>query len=62
MICYMLEVIGIAGPFIGIVRFSASTATAYMLVSLAEYRVSPELMQNFQINSRICSFYILTLV
>jgi hypothetical protein len=55
---YMLEVIRTAGLFIGIVRFSAGIATAYTLVSLAEHQASPELMQNFQIDSRICSFYI----
>ena len=33
---YLLEVIRTIGPFIGIVGFSASVATAYTLVSLAE--------------------------
>jgi len=59
---YMLEVIRTAGPFIGIIAFSASIATAYILVSLAERRASPELIQNFQINSRVYAFYISTLV
>jgi hypothetical protein len=58
---YMLNVIQTAGPFIRIVGFSADVATAYILVSLAEQRASPELMKNFQINSRVCSFYISTL-
>lgn len=58
---YMLEVIRTAGPFIGIVGFSAGAATAHTLVSLAERRASPELMQNFQIDSSVCSFYISTL-
>jgi Serine hydrolase (FSH1) len=57
---YMLEVIRTAGPFIGIVGFSAGATTAHTLVSLAERRASPELMQNFQIDSKVCSFYILT--
>jgi hypothetical protein len=55
---YMLEVIQTAGPFIGIVGFSAGATTAHTLVSLAERRASPELMQNFQIDSNVCSFYI----
>jgi Serine hydrolase (FSH1) len=55
---YMLEVIRTAGPFIGIVGFSAGATTAHTLVSLAERRASPELMQNFQIDSNVCSFYI----
>jgi Serine hydrolase (FSH1) len=57
---YMLEVIRTAGPFIGIVGFSAGATTAHTLVSLAERRASPELMQNFQIDSNVCSFYIST--
>jgi hypothetical protein len=48
---YMLEVIQTAGPFIGIVGFSAGATTAHTLVSLAERRASPELMQNFKIES-----------
>jgi hypothetical protein len=60
-ICYMLKVIRTAGPFIRIVGFSADATTAYTLVSLAEHRASPELIQNFQINLNICFFYILTL-
>lgn len=59
---YILEVIQMTGPFIGIVGFSASVATAHILVSLAERRASPELMQSFQIDSSVCSFSILTLV
>jgi hypothetical protein len=58
---YMLDVIRTAGPFIGIVGFSAGAATAHTLISLAERRASPELMKNFQIDSRVCSFYISTL-
>lgn len=58
---YMLEVIRTAGPFIGIVGFSAGAATAHILVSIAERRASPELMQNLQMDSRVCSFYIATL-
>ncbi|KAL5323680.1 hypothetical protein ACEPPN_008220 [Leptodophora sp. 'Broadleaf-Isolate-01'] len=57
---YMLEVIQTAGPFIGIVGFSAGATTAHTLVSLAERRASPELMQNLQIDSSVCSFYIST--
>jgi len=49
---YMLEVIRTAGPFIGIVGFSAGAATAHILVSIAERRASPELMQNLQMDSR----------
>ncbi|KAH8653987.1 serine hydrolase FSH [Tricladium varicosporioides] len=48
---YMLEVIRTAGPFIGIVGFSAGATTAHTLVSLAEHRASPELMQDLQIDS-----------
>ena len=55
---YMLEVIRTEGPFIGIVGFSAGATTAHTLVSLAERRASPELMQNFQIDSNVCSFNI----
>jgi hypothetical protein len=51
---YMLEVIRIAGPFIGIVGFSAGATTAHTLVSLAERRASPELMQNLQIDPNVC--------
>jgi hypothetical protein len=58
---YMLEVIRTAGPFIGIVGFSASATTAHTLVSLAERRASPELMQTLQIDSNVCSFYTSTL-
>ncbi len=58
---YILEVIRTAGPFIGIVGFSAGATTAHILVSLAERRASPELIQNFQINLMVCSFYVLTL-
>jgi len=58
---YILEVIRTAGPFIGIVGFSAGATTAHTLVSLAERRASPELMQNFQIDSKVCPFYISTL-
>lgn len=36
---YILEVIQTAGPFIGIVGFSAGATTAHTLVSLAEHRV-----------------------
>jgi hypothetical protein len=43
---YILGVIRTAGPFIGIVGFSTGATTAYILVSLAERRASPELMQN----------------
>ncbi|KAH8650369.1 serine hydrolase-domain-containing protein [Tricladium varicosporioides] len=50
---YMLEVIRTAGPFIGVVGFSAGAATAHTLVSLAERRASPELMQSFQIDSSL---------
>ncbi|KAH8792230.1 dihydrofolate reductase, partial [Hyaloscypha sp. PMI_1271] len=50
---YMLEVIRTAGPFIGIVGFSAGATTAHTLVSLAERRASAELMQNFQIDSNL---------
>jgi hypothetical protein len=57
---YMLEVIRTAGPFIGIVGFSAGATTAHTLVSLAERRASPELMQTLQIDSSVCSFYIST--
>jgi hypothetical protein len=60
-ICYMLDTIRTAGPFIGIFRFSAGVATAYILVSLAERQASSELIKNFQIDLRVCSFYILTL-
>ena len=58
MIRYILEGIRIAGPFIGIVRFSASIAIAHTLVSLIERRVSPKLMQNLQIDLNVCSFCI----
>ncbi|PVH69113.1 hypothetical protein DL98DRAFT_626577, partial [Cadophora sp. DSE1049] len=50
---YMLEVIRTAGPFIGIVGFSAGAAAAHTLLSLSERRASPELMQNFQIESNL---------
>jgi hypothetical protein len=57
---YMLEVIRTAGPFIRIVGFSAGATTAHTLVSLAERRASPELMQKLQIDSSVCSFCIST--
>jgi hypothetical protein len=38
---YILEVIRTAGPFIGIVGFSAGATTAHTLVSLAERRDPP---------------------
>jgi hypothetical protein len=41
---YMLKVIQMAGPFIGIVGFSIGATIAYIFVSLTECRVSPELM------------------
>jgi len=40
----MLKVIRTASPFIRIVRFFASVAIAYILVSLAKRQVSPELI------------------
>jgi len=52
---YMLEVIRTAGPFIGIVGFSAGATTAHTLVSLAERRASFELMQTLQIDSNVCT-------
>ena len=55
---YMLNVIQMAGPFIGIVGFSAGATTAHTLVSLAERRASPELLQTLQIDSNVCNFYI----
>jgi len=51
---YMLEVIRTAGPFIGIVGFSAGATTAHTLVSLAERRASFELMRTLQIDSNVC--------
>jgi hypothetical protein len=60
MIHYILKVIQTAGPFIEIIRFSTSATTAYTLVSLTKRRVSPELIQNFQINLKVYSFYIST--
>ena len=57
---YILEVIRTAGPFIGIIGFSAGATAAHTLVSLAERRVSPELIQKFEIDSEVCSFYIVT--
>ena len=57
---YVLEAIRTAGPFIGIIGFSAGATAAHTLVSLAERRVSPELIQKFEIDSEVCSFYILT--
>jgi hypothetical protein len=57
---YILKVIQTAGPFIGIVGFSAGATTAHTLVSLAERQASPELMQNLQIDSNVGSFYIST--
>jgi hypothetical protein len=44
MIRYILEVIRIVGPFIGIIGFSTSITTTYILVSLIERRVSPKLI------------------
>jgi hypothetical protein len=53
---YMLEIIRTAGPFIGIVGFSAGATTAHTLVSLAERRASSELMQTLQIDSNVRCF------
>lgn len=53
---YILEAIQTAGPFIGIIGFSAGAATAHTLVSLAERRASSELMQNLQIDSKVFSY------
>jgi hypothetical protein len=55
---YMLEMIRTTGPFVGIVGFSAGATVAHTLVSLAERRASPELMQKFQIDPTVCSFCI----
>jgi hypothetical protein len=55
---YMLEVIRTAGPFIGIVGFSAGAATAHTLVSLAERRASLELIRNLEIDSNVSSFHV----
>jgi hypothetical protein len=43
------------GLLLIVIGFSADTATAHKLVSLAECRASPELMQTFQIDSSVCS-------
>jgi hypothetical protein len=56
VICYMLEVIRIEGPFIRIVGFFASATIAYILVSLAKHQVSFKLMQTLQIDLNVYSF------
>lgn len=57
---YMFEIIRTAGPFIGIIGFSAGATTAHTLVSLTERRASPELMQELQIDPSVCFLYIST--